>query len=359
MTAELVAQSNTLHKAVQNFIGESAAGRSPQSMNALALAILAFQRAHCPAIAQRLGDWRPPAGEHAWRSIPGMVTDAFAHRRIAVHPPALDARVFRTSGTTSAMAGRGEHPLRLTETYEVAAVVWARKQVFDALRPAKIVALLPSPEEAPHSSLSFMVGVLGKHLGIPVSYFAPGDSLDTEGVTQALRAPEPLCVFGTSFALAAWMESIEQAVGVHPGSFCIYTGGFKGRSRELSKEEQRKQLGAALSLPSTRILSEYGMTELSSQLYECTHSGDAAEGFAAPPWLGVVAVDPLTLEPVRDGVEGIAKFVDLANIDSVVAVQTYDRIVIDQGRVHLRGRLPNAEARGCSLAVEHLLRPPT
>ena len=68
------------------------------------------------------------------------------------------------------------------------------------------------------------------------------------------------------------------------------------------------------------------------------------------------AVDPLTLAPVAPGEVGLARFVDLANVDSSVAIQTSDRILVhEDGTLELLGRAPGATPRGCSLALEHLL----
>src|SRR5262249_55418295 len=114
----------------------------------------------------------------------------------------------------------------------------------------------------------------------------------------------------------------------------------------------------------------YGMTELSSQLYEGTVvSATARHGvYFAPPWVRVTAVDPVTLAPAPAGAEGLARIVDLANVDSAVAIQTADRVRVlgealnlsDRGPivttgVELLGRAKGAPPRGCSIAVDEML----
>jgi hypothetical protein len=69
----------------------------------------------------------------------------------------------------------------------------------------------------------------------------------------------------------------------------------------------------------------------------------------------VTAVDPATLAPVPDGEVGLARFVDLANVDSAVAVVTRDQIRRCGAGIELLGRQPGAEPRGCSLAIEAFL----
>jgi hypothetical protein len=109
-------------------------------------------------------------------------------------------------------------------------------------------------------------------------------------------------------------------------------------------------------VPEAFVVAEYGMTELSSQLYEGTLAGTARHGvYLAPPWVRVTAVDPTTLAPAATGAEGLARIVDLANVDSAVAIQTADRVRVLPEGVELLGRAPGAPPRGCSIAVDEML----
>ena len=98
------------------------------------------------------------------------------------------------------------------------------------------------------------------------------------------------------------------------------------------------------------------MTELASQLYQPRLVPGAAhpERYRAPPWVRVTAVDPTSLEPVAPGEVGLARIVDLANVDNAVALQTADRVRVVGGEVELLGRAPGATPRGCSLAIEEM-----
>ena len=130
------------------------------------------------------------------------------------------------------------------------------------------------------------------------------------------------------------------------GSVLMVTGGFKGRVHALSQDELYRR--AAAVLQPARLLTEYGMTELSSQLW-----GPPTTPYAPPPWMRVVPVDPATGIPRPLPARGQLRFVDLCNLDSTLAVDTMDEgIVHADGRVTLLGRLPGAAARGCSLTVE-------
>ena len=138
----------------------------------------------------------------------------------------------------------------------------------------------------------------------------------------------------------------------------MQTGGFKGRSRTIEGGALRRELADALGVPAREIVGEYGMTELSSQLYalDPRPGEDDRWIYRAPPWVRVRACHPETLAPLPVGARGIARVEDLANVESAWAVQTADEIVVhDDGGVELFGRLPGATPRGCSLAVEELV----
>jgi hypothetical protein len=72
-------------------------------------------------------------------------------------------------------------------------------------------------------------------------------------------------------------------------------------------------------------------------------------------WLRSVAVDPETLAPVPAGASGILRHVDLANLDSVAAVQTEDFGRVEEHGLVLEGRAAGAPPRGCSIAMDLLL----
>ena len=139
------------------------------------------------------------------------------------------------------------------------------------------------------------------------------------------------------------------------------TGGFKGRSREVPRPELYRELSRALGISADRMVNEYGMTELLSQLYEPVLADEAPTSLEdrihrPPPWLRVRALDPDTLAPRSPGQRGLLAFYDLANLGSVSAILTQDvgRVSVS-GEVTLEGRAPGSEPRGCSLAMEELL----
>ena len=204
-----------------------------------------------------------------------------------------------------------------------------------------------------------MVADLERRFGIGTApWQLSSEGLRAEALDELAALQEPVVVFTTAFALSWLLERLAAPVALPAGSLLIETGGFKGKSREIPRDELYASAQAALGLPATAMLSEYSMTELSSQLYSrqvIDGLAGAAQRLLVPPaWCRVLAIDPATGRPVAEGEEGLLRFIDLANVETVVAVQTADRGRVTPDGVELLGRAPGAVARGCGLSVEEL-----
>jgi hypothetical protein len=374
----LVERSDALHERVRRF----AASEPGDDFDALALAIAHFQAEFSPSLRALAAS----RGSHldSVAAVPGVPSDAFRLTRVAVHPPELDAARFFTSGTTG--SERGMHAFRTTRTYETVALLGGARALL-AFRsgPRVVVSLAPVPTVPPSSSLGFMLelfqnhwdgrplGAAGAGCAAPVAYdprsperWLVGEhGVDVAGLERAARAAaerrEPLLVLSTAFALVALLDTLGGRTLPAPAETAVMvTGGFKGKSREVERGLLRRDVARAFGVPESHVVAEYGMTELTSQLYEGTLPGVAACGepdvLLEPRWLRVEPVDPATLEPVPPGEVGIARIVDLGNIDSALVVQTEDLVRRRGAGIELLGRRPGATARGCSLALEALLR---
>jgi hypothetical protein len=138
------------------------------------------------------------------------------------------------------------------------------------------------------------------------------------------------------------------------------TGGYKGRARQFPKAELHSLITRHLSIPASHIVSEYGMSELSSQAYDHAVCADASmlrpshpstlqRAFHFPPWARARVVSPETGVEVADGETGLIQVYDLANLRSVMAVQTEDLGTRREDGFELVGRATPTEPRGCSL----------
>jgi hypothetical protein len=360
-------RSDALHGAVRSF----AAGESSRSFDDLALEIADFQRDFSPGFARLVAaHGAPPSRAEA---IPGVPCDAFRLARVAVHPEAEDCLRFATSGTTS--GARGMHVMRTAETYRALALSFGRQALLSDQETTtrRVVALAPRLDDPPTSSLGYMMAMFMVDFAQQDDRQAEHWLIDEHGVNvaglvragqSALRAGKPLVVLATSFALVSLLDELgDRKISVPDSTVVMQTGGFKGKTREIAPAELRARIAECLGISELQVISEYGMTELTSQLYEATLPGSALQAahrgaagvYFEPPWLRVVPVDPTTLEAVTPGQIGIARIIDLGNVDSAIAIQTQDRVRRVSGGIELLGREPGAPPRGCSLAVEEFL----
>jgi hypothetical protein len=361
---DVVARSEALHARVRAVIAATSCGEAAEPFDGLALDVARFQADHVAPVARLVrARGLDLAAAASAEAIPAVPCDVFRLARVASHAPDLDARVFRTSGTSQGREARGEHALRTTATYEAAALAFGAAMLWPEGPALRSIALAPSVEEASDSSLGFMIDLFARALRGASSVHVVAGALDLDGLERACAdarsAGEPALVMGTSFAFVHLLDGLGgRDLRLPPGSRAMQTGGFKGRSREVEAGELRAGIAAAFGLEDAAVVGEYGMTELSSQLYEATLVAPAVGRhgiYVAPPWVRVTAVDPVTLAPLPAGEVGLGRIVDLANVDSAVAIQTSDRVrVMDEG-VELLGRAPGATPRGCSIAIDELL----
>jgi hypothetical protein len=339
--------------------------------DALALDIARFQAEHNPAFARLCR--HHGARLDTLEAVPAVPADAFRLGRVAAHPELADVACFHTSGTTG---GSGRHFFRSLETYRELSVSWGRRALSGPGRcplPCTVLALAPPYEPERRSSLGFMMAELMRVLdgralsggafdaNEPGRWLLAAGAVDVaglrRGVALAQRRGEGVLLLATSFALVWLLDVLAgQPLPLPEGSVVMLTGGFKGRTRAVDERDLGAALSSALAVPPERLIGEYGMTELSSQLYDSgLHRGsDAPSVFVEPPWLRVTPVDPLTFRPLPAGQVGLARFTDLANVDSALNVLTRDLVRRVPGGIVLCGRAPGARLRGCSLAVELL-----
>jgi hypothetical protein len=353
---------NALARDVNALIERLADGqRDDAARDALIEAVCECQAVRVPAYAKFAGaEARRPAGR-----LPALPTDVFRFARVAAHDPSEDVRVFRTSGTTSGQ--RGAHPLRDLSTYDHAARVAARYALFPDRERMRLIVLAPSEIELADSSLSYMLARFQEWFGAEGSLYVWREQrLDLLALSDALeRAHDervPVALLGTSFAFVHAEDGLgTRRFQLPEGSRIMQTGGFKGRSRNVEPSEMLSLLAARYGIAEPFIVEEYGMTELSSQLYGTTLRqavlGQAidARRLWVPGWVRAEPVDPSTLVVVPRGERGVLRIDDLANVHGVTAIQTADLAQAQDDGIVVLGRAPDAVARGCSIAVDEWL----
>lgn len=341
---------------VARFVSDPASA----SFDDLALEAFAFQFERIEPYRRMCeGRGAVPGAVTGWRQVPPVPTAAFKSLTLAAEPA---KEVFRSSGTTGEARSVHHHPY--PDLYRLTIDASFPRFCLPLGSPAPMLSLIPTREQLPDSSLSFMVDHVLARWGTPESATAFG----SRGVEVAKarswagsrqREGRPVLVLATAFALAQWLDGLER-MGLRfrlpAGSAVFETGGFKGRTQELTRQELVERIGVWLGVGS--VVREYGMTELTSQCYTRALVGEDPDLFVAPPWVRVRVLDPATLEEAPAGTPGLICVFDLANVGSAVHVLTEDLGVAEEGGFRLLGRAAGAELRGCSLVVEELKEVP-
>jgi hypothetical protein len=311
----------------------------------------------------------------SWQQVPPIPISAFKLTELTALPKARRTTVFQSSGTTGQGSSRHFHSKESLELYEASLMAWFRPHLLPeiartprAIAPddMRILVLTPQPEAEPHSSLVHMFGTIVRELAalncfVGVADAAGGWSVDGAAAAReldsAVRGKNRVMILGTAFSfvhLLDFLRAEKLRFKLAAGSRVLETGGYKGRSRELPKAELHAEITRALGVPDSHIVCEYGMSELGSQAYDRV-AGNASRSprcFHFPPWARFEIVSPENRAPVREGETGMIRVCDLANVWSVMAVQTEDLGTRRGEGFELVGRASASEQRGCSLMSE-------
>lgn len=315
---------------------------SPHSINDdLLIEVYRYQYAFNP-VYKEFADavHRSPQNVKRIEEIPFLPITFYKNHLVSTQDGSVDFSSqieFYSSGTTS--ASRSTHHVADPLFYKQRS-----KQIFESyygsLTDFVIVAVLPSYEENPSSSLIYML----KHFIHETAHDASGFySFDIPRIKTLLRAlageQKKILVWGVSYALLDWAETETES---YSNILFLETGGMKGRRKELTRAELHTQLCRGFDV--TTIHSEYGMTELLSQAYS-TGEGlyQFPEGFI--PVLRQIN-DPF--EKIIQGSGGM-NLIDLANINACCFIETQDVGRITGEKFEILGRIDTSDMRGCNL----------
>ena len=338
------------------------------AFNALALRLFAYQYdANMPYHKYCQRRRQTPATVQHWRQIPAVPIGAFKELTLSCIPPEQAEAVWMSSGTTN-LEKRSKHYQARLAIYNASMLPnFAAHVLPDAARLPMLV-LNPPRTMLPNSSLAHYLHLVLETLGAPGSDLVLGaQGLEIDKFAEALRQAEhsgqPLCLLGTSFAFVHALDTLatrRHTFKLPAGSRIMDTGGFKGQSRELTREELYGLFTEYFGVPETHCVNMYGMSEFSSQFLDNTlrnaHRGRKAPlAKENPPWTRTLVIDPETLEPVPHGQRGLLLHYDLANRNSVVAILTEDVGLEGKDGFTLLGRAQGSEVRGCSVAIDEML----
>jgi phenylacetate-coenzyme A ligase PaaK-like adenylate-forming protein len=249
--------------------------------------------------------------------------------------------VFRSSGTTGLV--RSRHIVADLSVYRHS-FIKGFERCYGNPEHVQFLALTPTPEQAPDSSLVYMIQKLMDLSSSPENgFFLASHSGLSARLRQHRAQGKKVVLIGLTYAL---LDFALKYPGDYSPLIVIETGGMKGKRKEITREELHSLLCPAFGVE--QIHSEYGMTELLSQAWS---QGDGL--FTTPPWMKVMIRDindPLGY--IGPGETGGINIIDLANENSCSFIATEDL-----GRMHFNGqfevlgRFDASDARGCSLML--------
>jgi acyl-CoA reductase LuxC/acyl-protein synthetase LuxE len=363
----------SIYDEVQSFINVP----RPELFDPLAMAVFRYQFENVPVYRQFcIARGASPETVGFLSQIPAVSTVAFKYADVlgaaeAASPAAL---TFTTSGTTEGFIERGRHRVTRPEIYRTSAITHLRRMLFPDGRRMAILALHPTADRMPESSLSTMLGWGIEAFGTGATMcVATRSSIDTAAAIEYLDAiqsrGEPVCILGTTAASSALFAAVARrgrAIRLAARSRLMDTGGAKGQVIPLTPVEVVERAGETLGIEPALVINEYGMTEMCSQLYDATQFNSEFEAQPvgsghrlklAPPWCRPTVLDPVTLNPVDESQVGLLTFFDLANVGSISALMTEDFGMVQGGAVAILGRAAAAGARGCALSIDEFAIP--
>jgi phenylacetate-coenzyme A ligase PaaK-like adenylate-forming protein len=319
--------------------------------NELALALFRLQFENVPAY--RALCLKRNANPKHWTEIPAVPTTSFKDFELTSLAPAERTNVFYSSGTTEQRPSRHFHNAESLAIYEASLMCWFA-ECFKPSPNLRFISLTPPPHAAPNSSLVHMFGTIGTTYQTVFTGNIGDDKawvVNQEKTTELLQMfcnqNEPVAIVGTAFGFVHLLDHLtasKQHFQLPAGSRVLETGGYKGRSRVIPKNKLHQLIAKQLGVSNVQIISEYGMSELSSQGYD-----NPQRIFRLPPWAHVQIISPETNKEVAIGETGLVRILDLANVYSVMAIQTEDLAIRRDNGFELLGRATEAEPRGCSL----------
>ncbi len=409
MRSDLASFAARLRECITSSIHRSC---SETEFKALALELFRLHFAH-NLTYRRICDARgaKPDKIGHWSEIPAVPASAFKEFDLTCLAPDERTTVFHSSGTTGQQPSRHFHNAESLAIYEASLWPWFAQHLLsdweDRAPDFRLVCLTPPLAQAPNSSLIWMLDSVRRRLNAPETAFvgriaSDGQwaldfdvALDHLAVDSRRQTPDArLLLLGTAFSFVHLLDGLADRklrLQLPSGSCVMETGGYKGRSRELPKDQLHALITQRLGIPASHIVCEYGMSELSSQAYDGTvefrsavlphpgplpkergnrgqsagvtstvgyfnagtiesvNSSSTPRCFHFPPWARVQIVSPETGREVGHDETGLIRVFDLANVYSVLAIQTEDLAIRRDDGFDLLGRAADAEPRGCSL----------
>ena len=309
-----------------------------------ALELVQFQARHNPIYGSYLKARKIEVPSiQKLEDIPFLPIQFFKDSLVYCGNPNAASQTYSSSGTTGMITSK--HLLWSQEFY-LNHAQRLFEQVYGPLTDFHVLALLPAYLERPGSSLVAMAShFINQSKSEASGFYLYNQQELLQQLSTLASGSRKVLLLGVTFALLDLAESKETFQGF-PNLIVMETGGMKGRRREMVRAEVHEQLCSFFHVDS--IHSEYGMTELLSQVYS---QGNGK--YEVPTCMRVVLRDlndPFSPASRRQG--GL-NLIDLANFHSCAFIETQDIGKWDEnGFLEVLGRFDHSDLRGCNLLVQ-------
>lgn len=301
--------------------------------------------------------------------VPAAPSEAFKRAELHIAPDSV-VRRFKTSGTTGGESRRGVACFSSDDLALMDAAIDrnAAHYLFPDGGRFLMLVLAPSPEFVPHMIMAYGMQRLVERYGTEGSGFLFGpNGLDLDALIARLRdarrSNTPVALTGASFGFVHLFDALRDRsleLELPPGSRALDAGGFKGKSREVRREDLIASFSQYLGLRPEYCVNLLGLTEFASQFYDDTLAAHVEgrpvrSGKQNPHWTKTWAIDPQTLSVLPHGEAGLLRHLDLSNGGHPFVVQTDDLGVTQEDGFTLLRRSGPVGSRGCSLTIDEIM----
>ncbi|MHB9002982.1 MAG: LuxE/PaaK family acyltransferase [Coriobacteriia bacterium] len=354
--SEARAQREHLAGQIGAFI-EAGVDGDARRFDELARDVFAFQYANNEPYARYCGALGiRPESVAVWDEIPPYPTQSFKNEIVASFDFDDAVMAQMTSGTTSANQRgrifRDETGLRLVLA---ANRVMTGAYLFPDLAQGsrcRLLLLAPSPQMAPSMGMAIGMEETRKAFGTPDSEFMMSRrGVEVAALVDALRHAEesgaPVALIGSTSAFVYFARACRKKglnFALPNGSRICDGGGYRGRFGELTRQDYFELCEQVLGVPAVHCVNTLGMAESATNYFDnvlrAEYQGRApVRAKCVPPWARVRAVSVEDLTPLAPGEVGLLQHWDLANLPTVLAVQTDNLGYIDgEGGFEIVGR---------------------
>lgn len=301
-------------------------------------------------ISKEVFNLRGPDEITDYRNIPPVPTEFFKKQELISFPSELKdaSRLFETSGTSGRRDENGNRlpqgkiwrdPVTL-KLYDKSMLKTTKEFLFLDKKRIKTYFLASPPEDIPTSPIGYNLSKKARSFSKgEEKYLFKNGIFQNEELVEYLeedeRNGEEVALIGPSFAFVNFFDYCRERginFSLNPDSRIADGGGYKGFSREPSRQEFIELVEEITKIPPENVVNLYACSETPSLNYENSLRNsvlgiDEERFMPQLPWKRTLVydVDSLPeLHPVNSGEKGILVHFDLVDVGNVLGIITDD-----------------------------------